>query len=448
MTRFERGSRYGRVATFALLTGLTATVLTGCGGDDDEAVAAPSAEGTPSARPAATAGPFNAKALIPAGYTVKSVTTMPLGPAGEPEYQVVVSANADAVKGGTQNVQVFAYRDAAWTEVFDAADKIVPFEMQGDFGAPESDKTPDPVLNQKHWVEKVAVQPVRFGLDSPSLVIYGEDKDNPHVLGVLAVVDFVTKPGRANLDHFEMAQDLGAPKVTGSGNAQQLAVPNWWYPWVNGGDPAEYTQTVGLTEDRGVAVIADSRPWVGAWVSSSQNPGVMVSEVIAGGPADGKLQVGDRIVSVAGNSPKQGLGPELLQHEPGEDVTFSVDRGGQITEVVLTLGDMSKAPNYWATPKPATIGVEVAPLSGRPGIAVTSVAANSPAASAGLKKGDAIQRVGDVRTGEPSDLDAALSGRAGQELEVEVQRASGQTETVTVTPKSAGPDGDVQVGLL
>src|SRR5690606_11676556 len=143
---------------------------------DDEAVAAPSAEGTPSARPAATTGPFNAKALIPAGYTVKSVTTMPLGPAGEPEYQVVVSANADAVKGGTQNVQVFAYRDAAWTEVFDAADKIVPFEMQGDFGAPESDKTPDPVLNQKHWVEKVAVQPVRFGLDSPSLVIYGEDK--------------------------------------------------------------------------------------------------------------------------------------------------------------------------------------------------------------------------------------------------------------------------------
>ena len=108
---------------------------------------------------------------------------------------------------------------------------------------------------------------------------------------------------------------------------------------------------------------------------------------------------------------------------------------------------MSKAPTMWEMPKPATIGVEVAPLSGRPGIAVTSVEAGSPAAKAGLRKGDAIQRIGDVKTGDPADLDAALSGRGGQELEVEVQRGTGSTETVTVTPKQT-PDGDVQVALL
>ncbi len=440
-------NRIGRATTFVLVGGMTAAVLSACG-DDGAAVSAPSGEGTSTPRPAVSAAPFDAKAMVSAGYTVKSTTAMPLGPAGEPDYQVVVSTDADAVKGGTQNVQAFAYRGNAWTEVFDAADKAVPYEMQGDFGSPEANKTLDPVLNQKHWIDEVAVRPVRFGLDAASLVIHGEDNDNPHVLGVLAVVDFVSEPGEAHLDHFEMAQDLGAPAVTGSGDAQQLEVPNYWYPWLNGGDPAKYTQTVGLASGDGVGVLADSRPWVGAWVAASQNPGVRISEVIAGGPAEGALEVGDRVVSVNGNTPEQGLGPELLSLKPGDQVTFTVDRDGTIQDVKLTLGDMSKAPDFWGTPTPATIGVEVAPLSGRPGIVVTSVTAGSPGAAAGLKKGDAIQRVGDVPTGEPSDLDAALSGRAGQELEVEVQRGTGESATTSVTPQAVGPEGDIQVGLL
>ena len=436
----------GRSAAIALVGGMTAAALAGCG-DDDAAVSAPSGEGTSTPRPAATAAPFDAKTLIPDGYTVTSTTAMPLGPPGQADYRVVVSADADAVKGGTQNVQVFAYRAGAWTEVFDAADKTVPYEMQGDFGSPEADKSPDPVLNQKHWIDEVEVQAVRFGLASPSLVIYGEDRAEPHVLGVLAVVDFVAEAGRAHLDHYEMAQDLGKPAVIDEGDAQILEVPNYWYPWLNGGDPAKYLQTVGLSDDEGVAVIGDARPWIGAWVGVGTGPGVMVGDVVPDSPADGTLSPGDRIVSVNGNNPEQGLGPQLLSQKPGDDVTLKIDRAGTISEVTLTLSDMSKAPTFWEYPERATIGVEVAPLSGRPGIAITEVEPGSPAAEAGLKKGDAIQRIGDFRMQDPADLDAAISGRAGEEREVEVQGANGSNRTVTMTPETS-EDPDPQVALL
>ena len=436
----------GRGAAIALGGAMTAAVLAGCG-DDDATVSAPSPEGTSTSRPAVTARPFDAKSLVPDGYTVTSTTAMPLGPAGEVDYNVVVSANPDAVQGGTQNVQAFAYRSGTWTEVFDAADKAVPYEMQGDFGAPEFDKSPDPVLNQKHWVDKVSVQPVRFGLDAPSLVIYGEDRSNPHVLGVLAVVDFVTEPGEANLDHFEMAQDLNAPTVVGEGNAQTLEVPNYWYPWLNGGDPAKYIQTVGLSDAEGVAVTGDSRPWIGAWIGVGVGPGVMVSDVVPDSPAEGKLQPGDRIASVNGNTPTLGLGPQLLSLSPGDQVKLRVDRGGEMTDVTLTLSDMSKAPTFWEYPGRATIGVEVAPLSGRPGIAITEVENGGPAARAGLRAGDAILRIDDFAMSDPSDLDAAISGRGGEERDVEVQGADGKTRTVTLTPEKSD-DPDPQVSLL
>ncbi len=221
-------------------------------------------------------------------------------------------------------------------------------------------------------------------------------------------------------------------------------MPNYWYPWLQGGDPAKYTQTVGMNSDEGVAVIGDSRPWIGAWVGVDQNPGVTVSRVLAGSPAEGVLEVGDRIASVNGNNPEQGLGPELLKLKPGDEVELLVLRGKENLTKKLVLSDMSKAPTIWQTPVPSTIGVKVAPLSGRPGIAVTKVQPGSPAAEAGLAKGDAIQRVGDVPTGSAADMDAALNGRAGEELEVEVQKTDGTTRTVTVTPEDdSGGDGIV-----
>ncbi len=434
--------RVGGGVSWAVAAVLTAGALAGCAGDEaTESPAGVSAAATPRA----TAGPFDAATFVPAGYQVLTTTPMALGRQDRPDYQVVISAAKDAVEGGTQNVQVFAYDTGAWAEVFDAGDDVVPYELQVDFGAPEPDRSLDPVLNQEHRLDGVAVELVRFAGAHPALVIHGEDKSESHILGLLGVVDFLGE--QANLDHYEMAQDLGRPKVIGPADAQELEVPNYWYPWLGGGDPTEYTQTVGLADDGGVTVLADSRPWLGAWVGVGAGPGVTVSETIEGSPAADVLSPGDRILSVDGNNPEQGLGADLLTKKPGEEITLKVDRGGELSDKTLTLSDLSRAPTFWQSPGPATIGVEVAPLSGRKGIAITRVTAGSAAAAAGLTKTDAIVRVGEFEMGDPADLDAALSGRAGQELEFEVQRTDGTTETVPVTP-TAGDDTDSLVALL
>ncbi len=436
---------------------LAAGLLAGCGGGDD----APDARATASSAPASVtpvpeiaAPPFPAAQFLAEDYKLVSAEAMTLVD-GQPQYQVVISENPDAGISaediaeddtedsasaeprarGTQNLQVFAHRGGTWTEVFNAGAKVVPHEFQADFGAPPEivNKTPDAVLNQRHWTANVEASVVRFAADHPALVIYGENKYNPHVLGTLAVVDFGT--GKANLDHFELAQDLGKPIVVETEIGRVLEVPNFWYPWLQGGDPQKYIQSVGLSENEGVTVLSDSRPFVGAWVAADTGPGVMVSRVLPGSPADNELDVGDRITSVNGNDPAQALGPDLLALQPGETVTFAVVRGGQNSEVEVVLSDMSKAPTIWETPKPATIGVTVARPTGRPGLALTGVEAGSPAAQAGLKAGDVLQRVGQVPTGLPSDLDAALSGRAGERIEVEVQSADGTTRMVRLVPK-------------
>ena len=91
--------------------------------------------------------------------------------------------------------------------------------------------------------------------------------------------------------------------------------------------------------------------WIGAWVVTSSKPGVTVDRVIAGSPAEGVLEAGDRILSVNGNRPAQGLGPELLGLKPGDEVTLTVERGGAVQVLKLMLADMSKAPSMWETPE-------------------------------------------------------------------------------------------------
>ncbi|MGQ0624809.1 MAG: PDZ domain-containing protein [Sporichthyaceae bacterium] len=413
--------------------GLVAVALTGCTSDSAPQGGAPAA-------PVAPRAPFDPAADLAAGYTVLSTTALALGAADAAPYQVVVSAS-DAVRGGTQNVTVYGQLAGQWRQLFDAADAAVPYEMQPDFGSPEGEDAPIPVLNQEHPIAGTTVALVRFTAGKPALVIYAEDRKESHILGVLAVVDFAA--GAADLDHYEIAQDLGAPVVIGAADAQQLQVPNVWYPWLSGGDPAQYTQLVGFGED-GVQVLSDTRPYLGAWVALTFGPGVMVSQVLAGTAAAELLAPGDRILSVNGNNPEQALGPELLAVAPGTEVTLKIDRGGEILDITVPVGDMSQAPSSFDAPQGASLGIEVAPRSGRPGVAVTALSPGGPGAGIGLKEGDAIVRVGVFRLGLPSDLDAALADQADREIEIEIQGADGATRTVLVTPvRSDDPDSPV-----
>jgi S1-C subfamily serine protease len=68
---------------------------------------------------------------------------------------------------------------------------------------------------------------------------------------------------------------------------------------------------------------------------------IVVREVVPGGPAEGRLEVGDVIVRVAGR-PVNAFLPieETLDDSVGEGVIFELERGGEQLEVEIAVGDL------------------------------------------------------------------------------------------------------------
>ncbi|MFE9422954.1 PDZ domain-containing protein [Kitasatospora sp. NPDC006697] len=92
---------------------------------------------------------------------------------------------------------------------------------------------------------------------------------------------------------------------------------------------------------------------------------VQISEVVAGGPSEGKLHAGDRIVAVDGTEvtdPNQ-VAPLVQAHKPGEDVVFTVVPHSQ-DELNVKPSDESKV-TVTTTKSPETgkamVGVVAAP---------------------------------------------------------------------------------------
>ena len=70
-------------------------------------------------------------------------------------------------------------------------------------------------------------------------------------------------------------------------------------------------------------------------------PGVYVYEVQEGGASDGKLQVNDRMISVDGTiiNTLEDLSDLLSEHQPGDTVSVSVERDGQMVTVDIVLAE-------------------------------------------------------------------------------------------------------------
>jgi PDZ domain-containing protein len=83
--------------------------------------------------------------------------------------------------------------------------------------------------------------------------------------------------------------------------------------------------------------------------------GVEVTAVFPGTPADGKLDVGDVVVSVNGRRVQttQKLQQAMSAVTPGEDVTFGVRRSGGVRDVPLRTIESTD------TPKRAIVGVQI-----------------------------------------------------------------------------------------
>lgn len=86
---------------------------------------------------------------------------------------------------------------------------------------------------------------------------------------------------------------------------------------------------------------------------------------------------------------------------------------------------------------------ETFPFMPVPSTIIDSVFSDTPAALAGLKKGDRITSVNGTEVANIVDFNKAKDLYAGEELEVEVLRADGETKTLAITP-----DEDNKFGFI
>jgi serine protease Do len=160
----------------------------------------------------------------------------------------------------------------------------------------------------------------------------------------------------------------------------------------------------------------------------AEREGVLVAQVMDGGPADAAgLKSGDVIVEFAGTPIKET--PELQRRvaavSPGQPVEMRVKRDGQLVTLRVSIGEMpSDDPSAAAVEPPdESWGLRVEPLSaelaqrfglGRAqGVVVADLVSEGPAEHAGLKRGDVILEIEGRPVTDVTMLYREL-GRAGQ----------------------------------
>ncbi len=131
--------------------------------------------------------------------------------------------------------------------------------------------------------------------------------------------------------------------------------------------------------------------------------GALVGGVAADGPAAGKLQPGDVLVSLAGVPVKtpRALLIRTAEIPAGQSAVAQFWRDGSERETTITLAVPPAEPNDTlpAAPLPPAavdvqpLGLAVAAKPALAGIAVTAVTGNGPAAKAGIVAGDVIEQI-------------------------------------------------------
>lgn len=420
------------------------------------------AASTPS--PAVSAPPPPLAQFLHPNYRVVSEQAITLEGQGRPADEVVVSTGpgltpGQPVQGGTSDVQVLAFDPIAkrWNLTLDAADKIVP----AGFHVPGTDPTQvsgDQVLfDQTHPVSQVWARLVQVAPGQPVLAIYGLDDYYNHPAGILAFVD-AADGAAPTVTSYTSETNLSAPTVTGPATAQRVTVTA---DYLAAEDAAccpvrQFTETFGASGDPhtaspAITVVADDRPWLGAWVADDPlHPAdAVVVAVQDRSPASSVLHVGDRLVGVDGaakpaNSAGNPVFDEIALHHPGDQITLTVSRARALVHLPVTLASRKDSPGDQDAPPAATIGIQGsdAPAGSTPGALVVAVQPGSPAEAAGLAHGDVITGAGDVDVRGIVDLQAALLGKIATAVPLTV--GISHTVTVTVTPDPA-PANDTNV---
>ncbi len=201
-------------------------------------------------------------------------------------------------------------------------------------------------------------------------------------------------------------------------------------------DVAEQLKTRGRVARGWLGVtIQDLTPELAKSFGLDAPRGALIAQVQPGGPAaKAGLKPGDIVLAYDGRPLARSgeLPPRVGATAPGSSVKLTLFRDGRETELALTVGELSEAVAGSAkAPAPAgnPLGATLAELEadararGERGVRVRELTPNGPAARAGLRPGDVIERVRDrVVDDVPAALEALRAAPRGTPLPLLVRR--------------------------
>ena len=195
--------------------------------------------------------------------------------------------------------------------------------------------------------------------------------------------------------------------------------------------------------------VGEARPYLGVSYTdvtpsaeSGQPAGALVGRVVAGGPAlDAGVRVGDVIFQVDGRNLTKdwSLDSAVNAHQPGEVMTLTLWRAGEVLALSITLG---QAVEYVFSFSPIEyelkrLGLSLLEVAG--GLVIQDVIFGSPAHRAGLEVGDLVVAVNDQTDLHSAALPQLLEAiEAEQVVTLTVERSESRDQMVVTI--GAGPE--------
>ncbi len=176
--------------------------------------------------------------------------------------------------------------------------------------------------------------------------------------------------------------------------------------------------------------------------------GALVSQVIKDGPAEkAGIKQGDIIQEFDGKEIEDfGDLPRIVASTPvGKDVTIKVFRNGQVISLQATVAEMEEPTEVAKAPSSKPLGIavqDITPEIARSlgletaiGVVVTAVEPGSPAAKAGIRRGDVIHEVNRKPIKDAEDFGRAIEAAKDQENILLLIRREGSNLFIAVTPE-------------
>jgi len=311
------------------------------------------------------------------------------------------------------------------------------------------------------------LQPVEMG-DS-EVIRVGEDVvaiGNPFGLSSTVTTGIVSAKGR-NISQGPYAEFIQTDAAINKGNSggplfnmdgEVIGVNSAIYSPSGGSVGLGFAVTSNIVEHIAADLRDDgqiSRGWLGVSIQNvspelaaalgiDNSTGALVSDVVSGSPADGVLQQGDVILSFNSEAVENSGDLPLLvgTTKVGTDSVLTVLRDGKQEQLQLTIGQHQSASvetedKSDKVVEGTALGVTVAPLTDAAraemgvgetveGVVVTALNPESPAAKAGLQRGDVIVRLGGQDTATPEALNAALDSEKTDPALVLINRGGNQ----------------------